>query len=288
MPTKRNTAKNRKSNMRRPFWERLLEWVLGFTKKLLVPALCIWLVAWLWVGGIFSKTGDAVWNGFVGWTADQGLVIQDIIIEGRNRTNIAALKDAVHVQIGDPILSLDVAETRSRIENLNWVGQATIQRRYNGLILITLNERMPFILWDRPGLDTVVVDGDGEIIKGAKPSDHDSLLVVRGVEAPSNAMTLMRMLMAEPDVAQFVKGAEWVGGRRWDLMTTAQTRIYLPEDDIGFALSRLAKTQKEKELLDRDLVSIDLRLEDRIIIESQKGKASDIMTLSNHQPTNAI
>lgn len=288
MATKRNAVKSKKSVARRPFWERMLEWILGFVKKLLIPALVVWLITWLWLGGIFAKTTEAAWNGFVEWTAAQGMVVDEIILQGRNRTDIADLQNAVKIKIGDPILAFNVTETRNRIEQLNWVDSAAVQRRYNGIITITINERIPFVLWDRPGIGVQVVDGEGQVIEGVRASDHASLLVVRGVEAPTRALTLMRMLMAEPDIAKFVKGAEWVGGRRWDLITTEQTRIYLPEDDIGFALSRLAKAQNDKELLSRDLVSIDLRVEDRIIIESQKGKAPDIMTLSGHSQTNAI
>jgi len=288
MATKRNAIKNKKSTLRRPFWERFLEWVLGFVKKLLLPALAVWLIAWLWGGGVFAKTTDIVWDGFVRWTAAQGLIVNDVIVMGRDRTDITDLQNAVRIRIGDPILAFDVDEVRHRIENLDWIDKARVQRRYDGLVLITLTEYIPFILWDRPGYDLAVIDSEGRIIKGANAEDYRFLLIVRGVEVPTGALDLMRTLMAEPMISVFVKGAEWIGGRRWDLLTTTQTRIYLPEEDIGFALARFARVQKEKDLLSRDLVSIDLRLDDRIIIESRKGQAPDIMMLSNHNQANAI
>jgi hypothetical protein len=55
------------------------------------------------------------------------------------------------------------------------------------------------------------------------------------------------------------------------------TRIHLPEHDMGFALSRLAKTQNDQNILDRDLTSIDMRGADRIIIESERGSSQNII-----------
>lgn len=287
MPTKRN-KKNRTTNARKPFWEGLLEWILGFVKKLVLPGLAVWLIAWLWAGGIFAQTGHALWHGFVSWTAAQGVVVTDIIIRGRDRTDIAAIQQAAVIRPGDPLLGFDVDETHARIEGLDWVASAKIRRQYNGLVIIELQERIPFALWDSPGRDTVVIDARGNIIEAADPLEFQALLTVRGVDAPAHVSRLMRMLAAEPEVARHIRGAEWIGDRRWDLVSVERTRIYLPENDIGFALSRLARAQEEKDLLSRRLVSIDLRLQDRIIIESQKGEASDLLTLSGHTRTNAI
>ena len=97
------------------------------------------------------------------------------------------------------------------------------------------------------------------------------MLGVRGVDAPQNAVDWVRMVVAEPKVAEYIKGAEWIGGRRWDLMTINGTRIHLPEEDMGFALSRLAKAAAEQNILEKSLKSLDLRAPDRIIIENNNG-----------------
>ncbi|PCH99141.1 MAG: hypothetical protein COB76_06335 [Alphaproteobacteria bacterium] len=115
-------------------------------------------------------------------------------------------------------------------------------------------------------------------ILSASIKEFKSLLIVRGVDAPENAAGLMRMVMAEPEVAKYIKGAEWIGGRRWDLITISGARIHLPDDDMGFALSRLAKAIKEKNILEKPLKSLDLRAPDRIIIETQKGRARNLIS----------
>ena len=140
-------------------------------------------------------------------------------------------------------------------------------------------------MWDRDGRTPAVVDIDGDVIPNVAATQFEKLLIVHGVDAPHHASDLMRMVIAEPTVAKHIKGAEWIGDRRWDLITAKRTKIHLPADDVGYALSRLAKVEQDKKILSRPLLSIDLRGEDRIIIETERGKSHDVMSSSNH--TNA-
>lgn len=277
MAVKRKTYQ-KKTTARKPFWESLLEWILGFFKKLVIPGLVLWLVAWLWVGGLFARAGDAVWHGFVDWTAAQGLTVTDIVVEGRNRTLLTDLQKAIAVKPNDSLLAVDVEAIRDRIVYLGWVDTVVVRRSYNGVVTIDLTERVPFVIWDRPGRGKVVVDTNGKVIDVANVKDFKSLLNVRGVDAPHYAADLMRMIIAEPDVAKYINGAEWIGDRRWDLLTTMGTHIHLPAEDMGLALSRLAKAQREQNILDRDLKSLDLRVDDRIIIETPRGQARDVIS----------
>ena len=161
-------------------------------------------------------------------------------------------------------------------------------RQYSGVVNVRILERIPFVVWDRDGRAPVVVDIDGDIIPNVAASQFKKLLVVHGVAAPHHASDLMRMVMVEPNVAKYIKGAEWIGDRRWDLITVMKTRIHMPEKDMGFALSRLAKAENNNKILSRPLLSIDLRGEDRIIIESESGKSQEVMSRSSSTKTNLI
>jgi cell division protein FtsQ len=133
-----------------------------------------------------------------------------------------------------------------------------------------------------------VIDTKGGIINGVDPNDYSQLLTVRGVDAPNHTVNLMQMILAQPDIADHVVGAEWIGGRRWDLITVRGVRIHMPEDDMGYALSRLAKIQSEKDILTQNLKTIDMRAADRIILETPRGQSQDIMNLSSMNRMNAI
>ena len=47
--------------------------------------------------------------------------VQDIVIEGRQKTPEPLLRAALGVSRGDPILGFSVAGARQRIETLTWV-----------------------------------------------------------------------------------------------------------------------------------------------------------------------
>lgn len=274
-------SKSRQSNKRKPFWERVIEWNLIALKRLLIPALAVWFITWMAMGGVFEKTRDMAWNNLVEWSGSKGLIVQDVIINGRVQTDLIDLKKAINITPNAPILSVDVDKIQQDIAALPWVKNVRVSRAFNGFVTVTINEKIPFVLWDRPGREQVVVDTDGKIIDGANPRDFANLLIVRGVDAPTYTVDLMRMVLAEPEIAKHIKGAEWIGGRRWDLITTKGTRILLPAQDIGFALSRLAKSQNEKNILNRNLLSVDLRGADRIIIETNRGESQDLMNLTS-------
>lgn len=258
-----------RSRSRKPFWETWLERVLSMFKMLLIPSLVIWLIAWLWLGGVFAHMRQAAWNEFVTWTAQHGLVVKDVVIHGRDKISLNALQQAISVSPGEPLLSVDIDAIQTRIGKMEWVDTVTIARHYNGVITLQIHERVPFVIWDRIGRKPVLVDTEGEIIHSVPLEKFSKLLIVKGVDAPSHAKELITMVSAEPDVAKHVKAAEWIGGRRWDLITSGKTRIHLPQDDIGYAISRLAKLNKEKNILSDPLFSIDLRGKDRIIIEKE-------------------
>jgi len=273
---------------RKALWERSLERFIAVMKLLLLPALAIWVLGWLWLGGVFTATQNMMWQSFVQWTATQGLVVEDVVIEGRHRTDLSQLNAAITIRPQDPLLAMDLTAMQNRIEGLNWVDQAVVSRSYSGIVTVRLVEKFPFVVWDRPGTGRVVIDTKGTIIRDVDPAEYAHLLNVRGVDAPDHTVDLMRLILAEPDVADFIAGAEWIGDRRWDLMTTMGVRIHLPEQDMGLALARLAASQTDKNILERDLLSIDLRGADRIIIETKRGRTQDLMNLSSTHKTNTI
>ena len=60
-----------------------------------------------------------------------------------------------------------------------------------------------------------------------------------------------------------------IGARRWNLYLKNNIQILLPENNTSAAWGHLAQLNKKYKLLTQDLVSIDLRLSDRVIIQDQ-------------------
>ena len=66
--------------------------------------------------------------------------------------------------------------------------------------------------------------------------------------------------------AEATEAAIRVSDRRWNLRLRTGIDGRLPEKDISVALDRLEEFQREHALFDRDVVAVDLRVPDRLIV----------------------
>ena len=85
------------------------------------------------------------------------------MIEGRANTPEPLLRAAIGVSKGDPILGFSFEQARQRIESLSWVEHATVERRLPGTVVVCLQERRPFAIWQNQG-KFVLIDRDGQVV----------------------------------------------------------------------------------------------------------------------------
>jgi cell division protein FtsQ len=71
----------------------------------------------------------------------------------------------------------------------------------------------------------------------------------------------------------FVRAAVLVGERRWNLRLKNGIDVQLPESDVAAGLERLVALDREKSLITRDIVAIDLRLPDRVTVRLSDAAA---------------
>lgn len=202
-----------------------------------------------------------------------GLAVADVLVEGRERTPMSAVASALAVQRGDPILSFDAEAARQRLMAVSWIERATVERRLPNLVYVRLEERTPLALWQREGR-FAVVDAKGVVVVDGEVGPYAALPQVIGEGANVAAEELLIMLDAEPALKARVAAATRVGKRRWTLRMDNGVDVLLPEDAPDFAYGQLAELQRDKQVLERDVVSIDLRQSDRMILRLSK-EASD-------------
>jgi len=199
-------------------------------------------------------------------TADLGLTVQNIVIEGREKTPEALLKAAIGVAQGAPILTFSVSEARARIEQIAWVRSAVVERVLPGTIHIVLNERRPFAVWQNQG-KFALIDRAGNVVTDSDVGAFaDKLPLVVGVGAPLEAAKLIDTLNNYPELSSKLVAAVRVGERRWNLCMTSGANVLLPEGAETPALAKLQELETSKQLLDRPLQEIDMRLPDRFSV----------------------
>ncbi|HEX2943015.1 MAG TPA: cell division protein FtsQ/DivIB [Rhodopila sp.] len=207
-------------------------------------------------------------------TAAFGLRVHDVVIEGRANTPEPLLNAAIGVRKGSPILGFSLEETRARIESIPWVERATVERRLPGTVVINLQERRPFAIWQNQG-KFVLVDREGQVVTNQDAAQFRHLPLIVGTGAPTAAAELLDALRDRPALAEKVAASVRVGQRRWNLHMNNGMDVMLPEGHEVAALDRLMQLQQQHDLLDRPLAAIDLRLPDRLVFRPRPEQAKD-------------
>lgn len=202
-------------------------------------------------------------------SAQAGLSVQEIFVEGRIETRAAEVLDVLDLSRGTPILSFDPQQAREELEKLPWIKTAAVERRLPDTIYVRLTERRPLALWQRHGRLALIGD-DGREIEGTDIQRFAQLPMVVGDDAPQHAASLLALLETEPELQRRVVAAVRVGDRRWNLRVDAGAdrtiEVQLPEINPAAAWARLAEAVHASSLFEKNVTAVDLRLPDRLVV----------------------
>ena len=260
--TRRKPAKAPMRRRPRARWQALL---IRWGGPAAVAVMLLGAGGWAWSSGWMERQWDALGDATLEASADAGLALREVLVQGRGRTSQEALMTALDLKLGAPILGLDPATLRAKLEALPWVARATVERRLPDTLFISVEEREPLALWQREG-EIALIDRTGMVVSGPALDSFGHLPMVVGDGANAHAAELVEMLAMAPDLAARVKSAIWVGERRWNIRLDNGVDVRLPEENGAAAWLELAALQRQHGLIDRDLTAIDLRQPDRLIV----------------------
>ncbi|MBR0671533.1 FtsQ-type POTRA domain-containing protein [Roseomonas soli] len=207
----------------------------------------------------------AVTESLGGIGESMGFTVQQVILEGRRNTPTDMIRAALGVSRGDPILEISPDRTRERLETIAWVQHAHVERRLPSTLLVRIEERRPFAIWQHNGR-FVIIDREGKVVAADGLDQFGPLPLLVGAGADTAGAGLYDQLRHETDVAERVQAMVRIHERRWNLRLHNGTDVLLPEGAEAAAIQRLAELQREAKLLDRPLAAIDLRLPDRLVL----------------------
>jgi cell division protein FtsQ len=262
-----------------------------WSRRSLIAAAAALLVAtggagwWLQRSGFIAETAQAAGRAFLAWTASWGLAVNDVQVEGRQRTSREAILGALGVGRGTPILAVDPAEAKRRLESITWVRSASVERRLPDALYIRLVERQALAFWQRQG-KLVLVDREGVVVPSDRLDGFGALIVLVGPDAPKAGAALLDMLATEPELAPRVAAAVRIGGRRWNLRLDSGIDIALPEEDPAAAWHRLAELERSDGILERAIELIDMRLADRLVLRTAPSETAKPAPKKGRQPGN--
>lgn len=216
-------------------------------------------------------------NWVIERSRDAGFVLNDLKIDGINRSKRADVLAALDVDNGVPLLTMNLELMRKQLEQLPWVREAKVTRVLPGGLHVALTERQPYALWQANG-KVSLIDAEGVIITQRGLVEYSGLMMVVGQGANQKTAELQGLLDQEPGLASRIRSAIRVGERRWDLIFDNGIRVKLPEAGMEVysadrAWQKFASLEAEYHLLGREVDVIDMRLSDRMILRvSPEGR----------------
>lgn len=255
----------------RPLWRQPM--MLGLVVLMLGGGAGGGWWAWRegWLVEVQSRI-DSVGRSIVG--AVTPFKLADVTVEGRDYVEREAILAALNVKPGDSLLGVDLQASRQRLEAIDWVAGATVERRLPDTLYVTLRERRAVALWQN-GAEYTLIDRNGRTVRASRmPPGAESLLLLGGVGAPEHVGELLLLLAYEPALTRQLRAAVWVGQRRWNLVLNNGVEIWLPEEDAVAALQHVAKLEAQHRLLSREYGIVDLRLPDKLYLR-KRGPGGD-------------
>lgn len=233
--------------------------------------LAMWVAYGVVLGGHVSSVGS-VTAGAVGYVAAQlGFGVEEVRISGHNETGESEILSALELGPTASLVTLDPYRAQQRLELIDWVRSATVKKLFPGTVEIDIVEREPYALWQIGGIVSLI-DRHGSTIGLLQHRRHARLPMVVGYGANRAAGALIELVAEHPRLAGRVRAAVRVAERRWNLRLDNGIEIRLPEDDPSAALAELVRLDTEEGLLARDIVAVDMRLSDRLVVRlSESG-----------------
>ncbi|MFK4509673.1 cell division protein FtsQ/DivIB [Bradyrhizobium daqingense] len=201
-----------------------------------------------------------------------GFRITSVVINGRKQLTQDEILAIGGVSGRSSLLFLDAEAVRDKLKANPWIADATVLKLYPGQLMIELTERKAFALWQEAGRLSVIAE-DGAVLEPYVSRRFLSLPLVVGKGADTQARDFLALLARYPQVNSVTKAAIYVGERRWNLRLKDGLDIRLPEQDVGNALAMLSKLDKDDRLFSRDIVAVDMRLPDRLVVQLSEDAA---------------
>lgn len=184
-------------------------------------------------------------------------------VEGASRDLTDAVRAKLALKLPQSSFDLDMDALRQKAESMDAVASAELRVRAGGVLQVVVTERDPAAIW-RTEAGLLLLDATGHRVAGLLArADRADLPLVAGQGADAAMPEALAILDAVQPVAPRLRGLVRMGERRWDLVLDRDQRILLPSKNPVAAVERLLALDQAEKLLDRDILSIDLRNQDR-------------------------
>lgn len=196
--------------------------------------------------------------------AASGFVVRQVTLSGMQRLNAEAVLELAKLEQGTPIFAVSLSALQRRIASHPQIRDVRIERELPERLHIHITERRAAVIWQHDG-ERYWLDEEGLMLDAAWVAQDkaQSVPVLTGRYAPAHVKALQSVFAAAPELSKRVRGAQWVGNRRWNIWLDGGMKILLPMDEPQRAWARFSALARTHGLFDRAVAQVDLRLDGR-------------------------
>lgn len=216
-----------------------------------------------------------------------GFGLDSVTIAGQSELSQKQILDTAGVSARQSLLFLDADEIRRKLLAMPLVKNVSVRKLFPGRLTIEVVERQPFGLWQKDGVVHIVAT-DGAPIDVFQDEKFAGLPFVVGEGANLRIDEFMGLLAAAGDLRLRIRAGMLVSNRRWTLKMTNGVEVLLPGADPSAAVALLARLEAEKGILEKDVVSLDLRVAGKLYVRlTEEAAAAREAAKAAHGPRGA-
>jgi cell division protein FtsQ len=200
---------------------------------------------------------DLVARGF-------GFGLDVITISGQSELSAQEILAVAGVNDRHSLPFLDVRQIRERLKVAPLISDASVRKLYPNRLVIDVTERDAHALWQKDG-EIFVISADGTPIDTIHDERFVHLPFVVGDGANMRIAEFHKIVEAAGELKSKIRAGVLVTDRRWNIKLTTGVDVKLPEIGAEAAIAALAKLAKEQKIIEKDLISIDMRVPGRLV-----------------------
>ena len=231
-----------------------------------LPVLLIIFIATAWFG---NDANRAMLNTKISaWTEAfqhrPSFMVAGMQVVGADTDLTAAILTDLKLTFPVSSFDLDLDAIRASVVAYAAVKDATVGVQTGGVgpggtLSIGVTQREPVAVW-RYQDDLWLIDDEG-ITTGLlnARADRGDLPLIAGDGAKDAIAEALALFQAAAPISDRVRGLVRMSERRWDLVLDRDQRILLPDQNPIAALQRVMALHEAQDMLDRDIITVDMR-----------------------------
>ncbi len=190
--------------------------------------------------------------------------VKSIYFSGNlDKSDIVLLQSTAGISSrGDNTFAISLDNVNERIYSQPEIKSSAVRRLGSGKLEIMVEKYEPVAHWTDGEFYYPVTENGIVISRPQQEKPANSFIFVG-----SGLNNLLPVIKSAKPLFGKINYIERIEERRWDIYTNDGLRILLPEKDVMAAVSKLVILEKEHQILSKDIKSLDMRDNNRILIK---------------------